>query len=142
LAGEARLIQGIEESGPLLFGQRRAAPTFNLYSEAPASIRGRTLVEVAEDLAAGRISPDALPIRYFVNEQGQRIAINNRGLAALTMGNQQPTILIQVTPTPAQRARLLESAIDRHHPVPGFRLPITINRDGTGHIYTVILPGN
>jgi len=123
-------------AGPILFGQKRIAPNFREYSEASEAIRGRSLVEVADDLMAKRISPNELPIEYFVHK-GQRIAVNNRGLAALRMAGMEPTITRQVQSNEKLRERLYESAIDRFHAFPGNRIAVTINKDGSRHIYSV-----
>jgi RHS repeat-associated protein len=123
--------------GPLLFGQKRIAPNFRMYSEASDAIRGRSLVEVAEGLKSGAIHPDALPVDYFV-ARGQRIAVNNRGLAALRMAGMESTVVRQV---PADRnllGRLGEQPIDAAHSFPGSRIAVTTNKDGTGHLYTVV----
>jgi hypothetical protein len=124
--------------GSILFGQKRIAPTFRLLgSKASDAIRGKTLVEVAEGLRNGAISADELPIEYFVRS-GQRIAVNNRGLAALRMAGMEPTITREVVMTQDLFERLSERAIDSFHKIPGGRIAVTLNKDGTGHLYTVL----
>jgi cbb3-type cytochrome oxidase cytochrome c subunit len=124
-------------SGPILFGQKRIAPTFaRIGSKASDNIRGRSLVDVAADLRSGKLSPDELPIEYFVHE-GKRITINNRGLAALRMAGLEPTITRRVKPTQDQTNRLKEKSINRHHMIPGRRIAVTENKDGTNHLYSV-----
>jgi len=81
-----------------------------------------------------------LPIRYFIDDFGRRVAENNRGLAALTMAGMEPTITIEVERTSELAERLWEKPIDRFHPVVGTRIAVTIQRDGTGHLYTVFMP--
>jgi len=102
-------------------------------------IRGRSIVEVAEDLQLGRISPDELPISYFVYE-GQRIAVNNRGLAALRLAGMEPTIIQEVPAIPKLVSRLAEKPIDSAHRFPGTRIAVTGNKDGAGHLFTIFVP--
>ena len=80
--------------GPILFGQRRASPSFRANdTPAPPTIAGRPITEVAEALRQGDISPDDLPIEVF-EHQGVLVTLNNRGLAALTLANVEPTRVI------------------------------------------------
>jgi RHS repeat-associated protein len=127
----------LAEEGLISFGQKRIAPTFRLYSEASESIRGRSLVEVAEGLKAGNISPNELPVSYFVHE-GKKIAVNNRGLAALRMAGMEPTIATRVPATTELLERLAERPIDSFHRIPGLRIAVTNEKSGAGHLYTVI----
>lgn len=122
----------------ILFGQKRIAPTFrDIGSEASSKIRGKLLTEVADGLRHGHISPDDLPIHYFIDSAGNRVAINNRGLAALRMAGMEPTITKQVTPSKKELNRLLEKPIDRSYKIPGDRIPVTANKDGSGLLYWV-----
>jgi RHS repeat-associated protein len=144
--GSTVVADSVGESGrvllsskdPILFGQKRVGLAFRQYSKASEAIRGRTLVEVAEDLKAGRISPDDLPIDYFVRN-GQKIAINNRGLGALTLAGMEPTVTRELAANNKLLGRLLEKPINSLHPIPGRRLPVTISSDGSGHAYTIIM---
>lgn len=54
------------------------------------------MLQVANGLRSGRISPDQLPIEFIVRK-GQRIAVNNRSLTALRRAGLQPTRTIDVT---------------------------------------------
>ena len=121
----------------VLWGQKRIGPTFSTERVVPPSLRGRSLVDVSDDIRSGKISTDDIPVHYFVDSHGRNIAINNRGLAAITMAGKQPTKLIQVQPTRNELRRLTELPIDRFHLVPGNRVAVTTNRNGTGHLYTV-----
>ena len=127
----------LAEEGLIHFGQKRIAPTFRLYSEGSELIRGRSLVDVAEDLKAGVISPNDLPVSYFV-EGGKKIAVNNRGLAALRLAGMEPTIASKVPATSELLARLAERPIDSFHRIPGLRIAVTTEKSGAGHLYTVI----
>ena len=130
---------GVGKEGLILFGQKRVAPTFRTYSEASDLIRGKTLVEVAEGLKAGHISPSDLPVEDFI-QNGQRIAVNNRGLAALRMAGLEPTVVREVPKTTDLLARLAEAPIDRFHKIPGLRMAVTLEKSGGGHLYTVFVP--
>jgi RHS repeat-associated protein len=129
---------GAEKEGLILFGQKRIAPTFRTYSEASELIRGQTIVDVAEGLKSGQISPNELPIDYFV-KNGQRIAVNNRGLAALRLAGLEPAVVREVPETAKLIKRLSELPIDRFHTIPGLRQAVTLQKVGTGHLYTVFV---
>jgi hypothetical protein len=120
----------------IFFGQKRIAPTFREYSEASDLIRGQRIEDVARALREGKLSADDLPIEYFIHN-GQKIAVNNRGYAALRMAGLKPTITRQVPATSKLLRRLEEAPIDRHHPLGGRRMPVTLNQDGSGHLYTI-----
>src|SRR5262249_3024770 len=92
----------------ILFGQRRIAPHFrSMDADIPDSLRGRALRDVAEDLKAGRLHPDQLEVKYFVQPvTGQKIAESNRTLAALSMAGMQPTRVREVPVTPELLGRL------------------------------------
>ena len=128
---------GPRGEGPLLFGQKRVSPTFRMYSDASDQIRGRSVIDVAASLKSGELSANELPIEFFVHE-GQRITVNNRGLAALRLAGMEPTLLRQVPSTAKLLARLREAPIDAAHAFPGLRMPVTLDRHGGGHLYTVI----
>lgn len=120
------------ERNAVQFGQKRVGENFRQYSEAPDVIRGRSIADVAADLKAGKISPDSLPIYYFEHE-GQLIAINNRGLAALSEAGLKPTVLRRVPideVPPSVLERLTEPPIVRGQTIPGPMIPVTKDKAG------------
>ena len=131
---------------PILWGQKRVSPTFRDYSEGSPKLWGRTLIEVAEDLKSGTISPDEIPIDYVIYN-GQRVAVNNRGLTALRMADMEPTVTRQVPLTAKIEERIgenLSSAVlgswAKNYSTPGYRILVSGNADGTNPIYSVFLP--
>jgi hypothetical protein len=75
----------------MMFSQNRIAPKFSdIGSQAPTSIRGKSLESVVESLVNGQISPDDFLISYTKNSNGQILTLNNRGLAALTLSRKMP----------------------------------------------------
>jgi len=112
----------------VLFGQRRIDANFSMKSEVPNVLSGRSIYEVAEDLRNGILTSDQIPIRAF-KYKGQLVAENNRGLAALSLANLQPTNIITVAkPGTEIIARLKQRSL-----IGGYKLPST---------YTVITPKN
>jgi RHS repeat-associated protein len=131
---------GLCVGGPgILFGQKRAAPTFRNQGPNP-KLAGKTLEEVAEMLKSGEIHPDEIPVHYFIGKDGQRIADNNRGLAVLAMAGMHPTQTVEIPNHPDFDNRLKEGTKD--HPLPNSTLPITRNKDGSGVITVVNLDGS
>jgi len=73
---------------PVLFGQRRLSETFGADGR-PSYLAGRTINDVANDLARGVLSPDQLPITAFEYGNGQLVSANTRSI-----GSDQPSRLI------------------------------------------------
>ena len=132
LIGETPTDWGVR----LKFGQKRIAPNFRKVSPGHPDILGKPIAEVAEMLKTGALSADDIPIYYFVRN-GEAIAVNNRGLAALTMAGKKVSKMERVDPRPEWLARLDELPIDNWHEVPGNRIAVTEFRDGSGHIYSI-----
>lgn len=94
---------GLVTKSGVKFGQASVKSTF-----AHGSFKGRTIGDVAQGLRSGKISPDQLPVEFVVRN-GERIALNNRSLAALRRAGMQPTKLIDRT-----GSRVHERLLDRH----------------------------
>ena len=73
----------------ILFGKPCIDPTFRI-DDPVAEIRGKTLDEVEQMLRSGELHPDELQIEYFIYD-GQKVAINNCGLAALSKAGMKHT---------------------------------------------------
>lgn len=135
-------VLGEEAADGILFGQKRIAENFRLYSEAPDFIRGRSIAAVAADLKTGKISPNSLPISYFVWE-GKKVAISNRGLAALAEAGMKPTVVKEVplneVPVKILR-RLDEIPIFRGQTIPGRMIAVTLDKAGTEVLRIITLP--
>lgn len=71
----------------IMFGQTRCAPQFSeIGSQAPDSIRGKSLEDVAEGLRKGNISPDDFIISYTKTPKGEIVTLNNRGFSYVNNG--------------------------------------------------------
>ncbi|KGA26804.1 hypothetical protein KS43_22685 [Pectobacterium odoriferum] len=114
----------------LHFGQNRIAPNFsNIGSQAADSIAGRPILDVANDIKAGRISPDAFVISYTTDPiTGKSVTLNNRGLAALVESGKFPHNAIHV-PYEHVPKHLVEDIKNRQ---PLQSINITRNKDGSG----------
>lgn len=123
---------GLLTEPQVLFGQKRAAPTFRDIGPNE-KLAGKTLAEVAEMIRSGEIHPDEITVRYFVGPDGRLVAEGNRGLAVLAMAGMQPTVTEEVPSTTKLVERLDEG------PLPSAQLPITTQKDGSGLQYTVDL---
>src|SRR5262249_695950 len=77
----------------VLFGQARMDPGFSVKDKVPKEIAGKTLRAVADMLRTGALSPDVIVVQYFRSGE-HLVAINNRGLAALSLAGLKPTRLI------------------------------------------------
>ncbi len=82
------------------FAQRGISPTFR-----HGPFANRTIVEIAEGLRNGSISPDQLPINV-INRNGVIYTMNNRSLAALRQAGMEPTIVNDVSWDPIAQIRL------------------------------------
>ncbi|GKX48185.1 hypothetical protein Pcaca03_30730 [Pectobacterium carotovorum subsp. carotovorum] len=78
---------------------------------------------------------DKLPVSYFIHPQtGQRIAENNRTLAAISAAGMKPTILKEVPVTETFLNRLKEIPLRQRGEVfsmPGSSIPITPGPNNT-----------
>jgi len=101
--GKLKRWFGFGDEGGILFGQASVKSTF-----AHGPHAGRTIGQVAQDLRAGTISPDSLPVEYVIRN-GQAIALNNRTLLALTRAGMQPTVTRNLTGN-----RAAEALLDSH----------------------------
>ena len=114
----------------LHFGQNRIAPNFSsIGSQADPLIAGRPILDVANDIKAGRISPDAFVISYTIDPAtGKPVTFNNRGLAAIIESGKYPQHAIYV-PYEYVPKHLVKDILDRP---PSRSISITQNKDGTG----------
>ncbi len=79
------------------FGQNRAAPNFStIGSQADDAIVGQPVRSVGEAIKRGDLSPDKLVISYTKTPSGEIVTLNNRGLAAITIGEKNPSHAIFV----------------------------------------------
>lgn len=114
----------------ILFGQRRISPRFS-----NGCYKGRLVVDVADDLRMGRISPDTLPLEVFEYNR-QLVSGNSRSLAALRDAGVRPTCVTRVPMRDEWFERLMEDPII-DSPLPGPRVPIT-PRNGDDTILDVL----
>ena len=134
----------VDEDGiDLLFGQKRISRNFRENSDAPASIKGRTIDEVAKDI----VDPQAeLSVEDFVlqafRHEGRLVTINNRGLAALSLADKKPVFVQVVKPTKAGLRRLKEEPLRPDLPLPGPRIPITSGKNSVEIDEIVSISGN
>jgi hypothetical protein len=124
--------------GPL-FGQKRIGPTFGV-DKRPPELAGRTIAEVANDLIAGKLSPDKLPIEAFRLPDGRLVTANNRSLAALALAGKKPTIVKIIKPTQDLLDRLKETPVIPNAPLPGARIPVTPTKDDLTVLRVIELP--
>jgi hypothetical protein len=105
--GEGRSI-----SGPLrvLFGQQRISPTFSRKLLIPSDIAGKSIDEVVDQLLQGELSPDQIRMEVF-EYKGQFVALNNRGLVALSKAGMQPTNIVVRAPSDREFKRLRQRTL-------------------------------
>ena len=74
------------------FGQQRIAPNFStIGSQAHPDVVGRPVADVGADIAGGRLDPNVFVISYTRHpDTGDIITLNNRGLAAVSIGGKRP----------------------------------------------------
>ncbi|WP_430885885.1 hypothetical protein [Fusibacter sp. JL216-2] len=89
---EAVELFGKGTGNDVLFGQKGVSQFFS----KKGKFKGASIADVAEQLKAGTLSPDDLPIEYIVRD-GQKITLNNRSLTALSQAGLKPTVLIDKT---------------------------------------------
>src|SRR5262249_26563819 len=112
----------------ILFGQADVSPTFSdsspftrLVEENGAQVRrGMSIEEVASELRAGRVSPDALRVDV-INVNGEWITVNNRSLTTLSAAGMEPTNVRVLTPAtmPTTGPDNLTSVLNRLQPLGG-----------------------
>jgi hypothetical protein len=142
MAAEAmQVTKAVVASSPemppsVFFGQRRIDPVFSTKVGVPEYLAGRRISDVANDLRAGVLSPDQLPISAFVYDSGQLISINNRTLAALSEAGMRPSIINIVSPTRNQLLRLTEAPII-NSPIPGPLIPVTPSQRDLDIMYII-----
>ncbi|EPH9898148.1 RHS repeat domain-containing protein, partial [Providencia stuartii] len=114
----------------LHFGQNRIAPNFSsIGSQADPLIAGRPILDVANDIKVGHISPDTFVISYTIDPAtGKPVTLNNRGLAAIIESGKYPQHAIYV-PYEKVPKHLVKDILDRP---PSRSISITQNKDGSG----------
>lgn len=116
----------------LHFGQDRIAPNFStIGSQADPAIVGRSISDVASDIASGELDPSKMVIAYTIDpDTGKAVTLNNRGLAALAEGGKMPEYAIKV---PYEKAPP-HLVADFKGKGPSKSINITENKDGSGFI--------
>ena len=76
----------------VLFGQKSVSKFFS----KKGTFAGESVKSLAEKIKAGIISVDDVPVEYVVIK-GQKVAVNNRSLTAITLAGKNPTKLINKT---------------------------------------------
>ncbi|TDD35529.1 RHS repeat protein [Actinomadura sp. KC06] len=113
---------GLEEGHTVLFGQRRVGPNFS----SQGLFQGRPIADVADDLRAGRMSPNDVPVNVFRHSSGLLVAENNRSLTALSMAGMQPTNIRVMDRVPQHVLdRLNETPVSGPPRLPSTRVAIT-----------------
>ena len=112
------------EGRQVLSGQVRMGPAFSSEARVPSVLAGRNILEVAQELRTGQLSPDVLTLTLFEHE-GQLVSANTRGVNALSLGRIETPVRYRiVVPRRAWRARL--SGLRRETPLgPGLAMPGT-----------------
>ena len=94
-------FSGTGTTPTVLFGQKSISANFS----TNGTMRGASINSVANQIASGTISANSLPIEYVVRN-GTAIALNNRSLAALSIANTKPTVLINTTGNVVNEAKV------------------------------------
>ncbi len=91
------------------FGQLRAAVRYqSAYTiHSAQNVAGKTVMEVAQEIATGAIGRDELTVKIFYNT-GVWVTVNNRSLAAYSLAAAEPMRLIPCLPTQDELNRLAE----------------------------------
>jgi hypothetical protein len=126
--------------GPVLFGQRRAGPSFSTKDGVPDFLKGRPISDVAADLRSGALHPDQLPVQAF-EYNGQLVSANTRTLGALSEAGMAPTKVKIIQPTRGLLDRLREPPLIPNAPLPGPRLPITPSMADPTILRVISIPG-
>ncbi|WP_167335971.1 RHS repeat-associated core domain-containing protein [Pseudomonas parafulva] len=115
----------------LHFGQNRAAPQFSTIGAQVPELAGRPVLEVADDLKSGKLSPDKLLIAYTKDPvSGKFVTLNNRGLAAIVKSQKFPKhgIFVPYQHAPPQLTK------DFKNKTPSRSINLTRNKDGSGFV--------
>jgi RHS repeat-associated protein len=131
--------QDDDDDKEVLFGQGRISENFTDDDQVPSHLRGRSIYDVAQDIDEGTITPDMIPIQAFRYE-GQLIAINNRSLAALSLANRKPTVIIERLPTTIHLLRLGEVPTPLGDMLPARRIAVTLSQQNLAVRDEVYLP--
>jgi len=101
--------------------------------------KGRSVYDVADDLKAGRLSPDDVQINAF-RHNGALVTENNRSLTALSLAGLKPTNINIVESTTKLRNRLLEQT-PLGDILPSTRIAITPSQKDWTILDIVNIPG-
>jgi hypothetical protein len=107
----------------------------------PAYLKGRSLLDVAEDVRSGRIKTDQIQLEVF-EYGGVLVSINTRGLAALSLAGKRPTNLKFTTydQLSGNKKKRLTEITPYGDTLPAARIAITKDREGTMVLYPVQIP--
>jgi RHS repeat-associated protein len=161
LAGDAGRIAGAKQGGfigppspatmpqgsstqpgyRVLFGQARISANFSTKDNVPSYLAGRDIRDVEADLRAGRLTPDQMLVEAFTHpEDGQSlVAINNRGLGALSLAGRRPTN-IRIRPPTLKEAKRLNDISVLGDNLPSTRIGVTPNQQDTRILFTIDIP--
>ena len=120
----------------ILFGQKRIAERFRDYGPNPL-LAGRSVLDVANDLKLGTLTPDDIEIFVF-RYKGRLYAESNRGLAALSLAGKRPTVVTEILNPASALTDRVDEMLDVGRG--GLVIPVTAFKDGTGELFTVFLP--
>jgi hypothetical protein len=126
----------IRVAGRLKFSQKRANYKFSSAAtvanvDLNAVLGGKEVTDIAAQLTAGAIQPDFIRVLVF-RHHADLVAINNRGLAALSLAGFRPTNVILVD-DPGQDIRNRLGETDT------FRLPGGVRRSITAPNFEMVL---
>jgi len=141
--GESTAVRGLgltegSELGPVLFGQKRVGPTFG-FEGRPSYLAGREISAVADDLRAGVLHSDQLPIDAFYYE-GKLVSANTRSLSALSEAGLEPTKINLIEPSRSLLRRLGEDPLMPNAPLPGPRVPVTPTQNDLTILRVIEIP--
>jgi hypothetical protein len=132
--GIGRVGEGVPDSEPILFGQRRVSPNFSNDPKFPAT-SGKSINQVVDELLDPNnpLSADDLPITAFRDPaSGQLVSANTRTRATLAKAGIEPTKvdIIDIEALPKrQRAsllrRLTEQPVLENNILPSTKVPVT-----------------
>ena len=100
--GAAAGATNSEAPSAIRFAQRGVSSTFR-----HGEFAGQSVEDVAAGVKSGAISPDRLPLNVVVRD-GVTYTMNNRSLMALRLGGKIPTVVSDVTGTPAFERQLTQ----------------------------------
>jgi hypothetical protein len=94
---------------------------------------------VADDLRAGVLHPDQLPIDAF-DYKGKLVSANTRSLSALSEAGLEPTKINLIKPSRALLRRLGEDPLLPNAPLPGPRVPVTPTQNDLTILRVIEIP--